>query len=176
MKTFVAASPEIKVGTLLMKGMLDGIDPDKLSVLFEKYGIPSNFQDGDFYYLQPYLDVMRDLSGGSVRGMFDFVAIGMRIVDNTPFPPEVDDIVGGFAFMNEAYHANLEGESEDEGWRTKVVDENYIVARQVSPFPSDLEYGVAYGIVKKFRPEDKEFTVELEELPDEDWEFHIHLE
>lgn len=176
MQTFVAHTPDTQQGALLMLGILDSLDEDRLATLLPKYGLPPHLAPGDFYLLQPFLDMLHDLTESDLGGMFDFVRIGMNIIDNTPFPPEVDDIPSAFEYMRVAYHENLIGEREDEGWTIEEVNDSYYVARQVSPFPADLEYGVAYGIVKRFRPPNKHFTIIREELPDDDWEFHIRLE
>lgn len=176
MKTFESPSPDRMVGSLLMMGILGGLPQDKIVPLLEKYGLPTELRPDELYPLQPCLDLLREVSEGDMAGMADFVAIGMAIAAHAEFPPEVDDLCTALQALNVPYHMNMPDADESEGWRAEQLDEDYLVAENRSPFPSDLEYGVAYATVRRFCPPGKRFIVEREPLPGDNWAFHIYLE
>ncbi|MBN1564455.1 MAG: hypothetical protein JXA10_11490 [Anaerolineae bacterium] len=174
MTTYVAAAPDIQVSSLLMMGILGGMNQEEIMPLLEKYQIPT-LKPNQWHDLQPFLDLLREISEGDLAGMYNFVAIGMSIAEHIDFPPDVNDLEAALVFLNTVYHGALDKEPMSEGWRIEKVDENHYTACCGSPFPSDLEYGVAYATAKRFCPKGKTFTIRRDVFPGGDWKLHVLL-
>lgn len=173
MPLYVASSLNTEVSGLLMKGIIGGMQED-LTPLLEKHRIPEVELD-EWYQLQPFLDLFREMSEGASSNMFNFVSIGMSIVEHADFPPDVTELQGGLDFLNVIYHSVHRNESEDKGWRLTVENNNTLIAHCYSPYPHDLEYGIAYATAKRFCPPGKHFVVETQEYTDDHRAYRIIL-
>ncbi len=173
MPLYTASLPDTMASGLLMAGIIGGMQED-LTPLLEKHAIPEVKLD-EWYRLQPFLDLFREMSEGASSNMFNFVSIGMSIVEHADFPPDVTDMQAGLTFLNVIYHANHRNENEDNGWRLAVEDENTLIAHCYSPYPHDLEYGIAYATVRRFCPPGKHFVVETVEYSDDHRAYRIML-
>lgn len=78
----------------------------------------------------------------------NFVAIGMKVFDTMPLPPEIDSLG---AFLT-AMPSMLQMLSRNAvGVETHVGESSAIVINK-SPYPDDLVYGELWGVAKRFTP------------------------
>lgn len=113
-----------------------------------------------WYSLQDLLNAFRELHDAN----YDFVAVGMRIPDDARFPPNINSIESALQSLNEAYHLNHQ--NEGGGWEVHMISENEIACISSTPYPSDMEYGIIYGLTRRFRPQGVNFTVYHEDTVD----------
>ncbi|GIK65462.1 MAG: hypothetical protein BroJett018_32560 [Chloroflexota bacterium] len=152
----------------------NGIQP-----FIEKHHL-TNIDPQGWYPLQAFLDIYREIAQ-IPGGMFDLVSIGMRIPEEAIFPPDIDSIESALMSIDTAYHMNHRG--GDIGYyQATLVQPRHFVIECRNPYPSDLDYGLIYGLVRRFRPPKTNFTVWRDEnLPSrkngaESCTFHVTWE
>ena len=158
MAEFVAFDPKVEIlgaailpvikalgdRALLAKYRLDKVAPDK------------------WYRQQDYLSMFKEVAQPSVNAMMDLVAIGMKIPENAVFPPDIDSIETALNVLDVAYHTNHRNGEIGVYQAVKVADQHYkMVCR--NPYPTDFDYGIIYGLVRRFCPPNTRFSVTVDE-------------
>lgn len=137
---------------------LEAIGQKEVQPFLEKYNI--NPVDPDRWYnLQTTLDLIQEV--GSLE-YFNLVSIGMRIPDIAEFPPDITTIDQALNLLDVAYQMNHRG-GDFGSYKFEQTGER--AGRMIcnNPYPSDMDYGIIYGLMQKFKPEDSEFIlVELD--------------
>ena len=131
---------------------------EALLPFMKRHGL-DNVQRGEWYPLQKWLDVQRDISeeGG---GSFDLLAIGMAIPQSAIFPPEistVEAVVQGWDF---SYQMNHRGGDVGKYVVTKISNGFKIV--DSTPYPTDISFGVMRGFVKRFRVDNTNYITKYD--------------
>ncbi len=120
-------------------------DRDIILGILNKHNI--DLEQDVWHPQQQILDAYREISE---LGNFDLIALGMRIPDALPFPPHIDSVETALSSLDEAYHMNHRGGDIGEYVFEKTGDRSGKVIC-CNPYPSDLDYGLIYRMVKKFR-------------------------
>ncbi len=134
------------------------IGSDRIHPLLEKHGL-AQIDPQAWYPVQKWLDVLSDMAdeGGA---MFDFVSVGMKMVDNAIFPPELEKLplLEVLKMVDKVYPMNNKG--TDVGYvRCEVVNDKHVKMYVRVPAPDDEWYGIIYGYVRRFAPKGAHFTV-----------------
>jgi hypothetical protein len=164
MSKYVAFNPENEVLGAAMLGFIDCVNKDRIYPFLEKHGL-TQIDPQTWYPLQRWLDVLGDISEQSGGGaMFDFVAVGLRIIETAKFPPAFADLTFEQAVMaiDNLYQANMRG--GDFG--NYVVDKdngNHFKVTARIPYPDDMGYGQLYGMARRFLPEGTSFVVKYDD-------------
>ncbi len=118
--------------------------------------------DPDKWYPQQYeLDMFNtiesELTGDS---LFDFVSVGMVIIDNAVLPPKVEQITyPEIEFMwNDIFKLNHRGKNAGE-ISVEQIDAHHIKITAMTPYPHNFNYGLHYGVARRFLPVDVPFTI-----------------
>jgi len=120
-----------------------------------------------WYPLQSWLDVLSDLAETRQgEAMFDFVAVGMKVVETSPFPPgsESLSLPEAFEVAKQGYFA---GYHRGGGVGEIVIETptpKHLLLKYKTPYPDDFWYGVLYGMSRRFLPRGTHFTVYYDEL------------
>ncbi len=145
-----------------MLSFIESINIDRIRPFLEKHGL-TNIDPDKWYPLQQWLDVLSDISeqGGA---MFDFVSIGMKIIETAKFPPEFEALAFEQAVMaiDDLYHANARGGDIGE-YTVEQVGEKQIEVTCRIPFPDDVAYGQLYGMARRMLPKGSHPTVRYDE-------------
>lgn len=120
--------------------------------------------DPDTWYpLQTLLDVFNDLNarGGA---MFDFISVGMNVIENMVLPPNIESIpaVEIFQMADVIYKMNNRG-SNIGGLTCDVVNDHSIIMTYITPLPDHLWYGIAYGFARRLLPKGTHITAYFDE-------------
>lgn len=136
---------------------------DNLTPILEKHGM-LNLDPDQWYPLSRWMAVLDDIAAES-DSMFDFVSVGMRIVDATELPPQILQMPFETLLMtliprghNVAYRNGYQGYCNAE-----KVSDTHVVYRLNTPMPDDLSYGIFYGYVRRLIPKNWIFTVKYDE-------------
>jgi len=104
--------------------------------------------------------------------MFDLVALGINVIDTTPFPPEVNTIPKAIYGISAVYQQVLRNSMPDEGYHIEQVSDRHLRITDNTPWPHDLIFGYFYAIARRFKPEGSTQNVTRTYLnpvhPDED--------
>jgi hypothetical protein len=86
----------------------------------------------------------------------------MHVPNDAPFPPGIDSIETALTALNEAYQMNHRG-GDIGSYESEVVGPHHIKVVCRNPYPSDFDYGLLYGLVRRFRPAGVAFRVIVDE-------------
>ncbi len=115
----------------------------------------------DTWYNQQ--DVLNAYKKIQEHDFMNMVAIGMQVPDNAIWPPDIETVHDALASINTAYQMNHRG-GEIGGYYYEQTGETAGTMICKNPYPSDLDYGIIYRIVQKFRgPDSDELLVMLDD-------------
>lgn len=175
MKKYQASTPNAEIIGAALKPYYSAITHNDFKHILEQYDL-NEIDPEQWYPQQLTLDVQKRIFQGE-GGSQNLVAIGMKIIDDAIFPPmnSLEEAVNAFA---SSYPMNFRNQSADDLIHAEFVDDQTIRVVNGSPHSDDMIYGYIYGLVRRFREENKSFSVEYEDISkrdsDEDTVFIVH--
>lgn len=133
-------------------------DPDRY---FQKHGFNLD-ADIEWYDLQKCLDMLKDIQDS--EGSECLVSAGNQCPDLAIWPPEIDSIEKAFDSMDMAYHMNHRNGEIGHYIVTHVAD-RHIRVKAENPWPSNFDFGMCWGLAKRFAPKDSKIQVIREPSP-----------
>jgi hypothetical protein len=164
MGKYKAFEPENEVLGAAVLSFIESVNFDNIKPFLDRYGL-TEVDPGAWYPLQLWLDVLSDMDEQSGGGaMFDFVSIGMKIIETAQFPPEFSTLSMKQAIMtaNDLYRANMRGGDFGEYIIDQLNDNHLRITTRI-PYPDDVAYGQLYGMARRFAPPGVHFTVYYDE-------------
>lgn len=159
MAEYIAFDLNVEVNGQTILSTLDGVG-DTVQPILKKHRL-SNLQPDEWYPQQAWLDVLKEVHDGN---FLNLVGIGMKIPENAKFPPEINSIDSALKLLDTAYHMNHRN-GEIGHYRYQPVGDHAIDVICENPYPSDFDYGIIYGLVKRFRPDGTHFKVVRQDTP-----------
>lgn len=154
---YAAFDPKCQVKGSAMTGFLENIRRESILPYLEKHGL-TDIDPEAWYPHQPFLDLMTDLAHNR-EAMFDLVAVGMRMAENAPFPPEVDSIEKALLGFSEAHYVVYRGGDSGIVTAEKLSDRHIRLAFR-TPQTDESGYGVTYGVARRFATNEDDLVVE----------------
>ncbi len=154
--------PDAEVLGGAIHGFIDAINRESIWPHLEKLGM-TDIDPAAWYPKRMYVDLWNSILAAGGSAMYDFVSIGMTIAQRA-WPPELDGqpfetILAGWG---DAFDTVNRG--SDRGYiRTEKIGHNHYAIVHCTPDPDDLNYGVVYGVCKRFLPEGTHFSVRYAE-------------
>ncbi|MEM9953922.1 MAG: hypothetical protein AAF846_20095 [Chloroflexota bacterium] len=130
----------------------------RVEPILEKNNL-ANVESDKWYPQQDYLNVYNDLEADDSSVMSDLVSIGMKILDEAQFPPDIDNIEKALLSMDAYYKLN--NRDAYGGWQVEI-DEKSATCTSTTPFPTDLEYGILYAMARRFAGQGKHVAVKYQ--------------
>ena len=144
--------PKAQVLGRNIKALIAGTG-NKIVDALRKHGI-SNIQDDQWYSQQAVLSALQEFGETA-----NLVAVGTQVIEYTAFPPEVDSVEKALTSIDMAYKMNHR--NGDIGYyRETVQGPRHVVMECKNPYPCDFDYGLIFGIARRFLPEDGDLIVE----------------
>ncbi len=138
-----------------LKALIAGTGNNILDAL-KRHGI-TNIQDDQWYPQSAVLAALQEFGGTA-----NLVSVGTQVIKHTVFPPEVDSVEKALMTIDVAYKMNHR--NGDIGYyRASVQSQRHIVMECKNPYPCDFDYGLIYGVAKRFLPADGDLIVEHEQ-------------
>lgn len=148
MAEYVPFDSNVEVLGQTMISVLDAMGIDGNATLI-KHGLPDIKADG-WYSQERYLAAYKEIAEDNSMNM---VAIGMKVPDMVPWPPNVQTVEDALKGLNIAYEMNHRG-GNFGSYQVDFQENRNAVVTCHNPYPSDFDYGLIYRIVQKFRPDD----------------------
>jgi hypothetical protein len=176
MPRYSSFSPGVQVLGQTMLAFIECINRDNIMPYLSRQGLLGRhglepIRAEKWYPLQSWLYILSDLSEESGHSaMFDFVSIGMKMLETGLFPAEFHtlSIEEVFQRWNDFYLMNHRGGDVGE-FITEVIDKGHIRITARVPYPDDIFYGLFFAIARKFLPQGTRFVVEYsDEAPRRD--------
>lgn len=137
-----------------------------LQEVLAKYNYESLEAD-QWYPSQLALDLYRLITQEG-SGMTDLVAIGMQMVEDAPYPADIDSIPKALGLLNEGYKMGIRNYPEDEGYDIELIGDRHVRVHEHCPYPHDIMYGYIYGLSRRFCPPNGQLTVVRTYLNEDD--------
>lgn len=164
MKKYVSFDSSVEVNGATVLGFIQCVNRDNILPFLRARGL-EHIEPDQWYPLQDYLDVLNDMADRAGGGaMMDFVSIGMKIAETSPFPPEFDELPFADVLVasNTAYQ--MAHRNGDVGYtHAEKVAAGHVRLTMRMPYPSDLSYGVNWGMCRRYLPAGTQFTVTYDE-------------
>ncbi|MDX1995009.1 MAG: hypothetical protein SF029_21690 [bacterium] len=150
--------PKLEVNGQYLLGVIGSLNEDDVRPYREKHNL-SVIEPDKWYSAHQIVAFYNDLLQAP-NGMFNLVAIGMNIVKYIEYPPQVRTMSDALAIATQMHYG---------GWRNghpgdlivEQPDAHHVRFTFVNlPLPSDLVYGICYGMVKRFAPSSADIKVE----------------
>ncbi|MBI5931103.1 MAG: hypothetical protein HY862_17470 [Chloroflexi bacterium] len=161
---FAAFSPDCESLGQGMMMFMTAITHDEFEGSLKKHGL-DHVEMEKWYPQQNWLDVLNDIAASDPGNASQtFVSIGMKVIETARFPAEINnmDIYTLLSIWNNVYSTNHRGKDIGGMEYTKVSDKHIQMKIRI-PFPDDLEYGVYWGIARRFLPPGTNFAVTYDE-------------
>jgi len=158
-KPYVAGTPQAEVIGQTMISFADNLRADVIRPILKKRDL-ENIDPDHWYSHQLWLDILKEMDetlGGQASEAF--VAFGMKVVENAVMPPEIQTIPDALNALHAIHHANLRNIPEEEGYDVRKVEENKYLVFHNTPNPEDGIYGFLWGMARRFRGENSNFSV-----------------
>ncbi len=157
MAQFVSFDPNVKVRGKILLAYIAALG-ESARPLLEKHGFAS-VQPDAWYLLQSILDVFKEIYEKDFTAMLDLVHIGMEVPKHVLWPPEIQTIEDALFSIDEAYHMNHK-DGEIGTYRTSQAKRREFQIFCENPYPCDFDYGLLYGIARRYLPPDGHLIVE----------------
>lgn len=134
-----------------------GFDVDYYQRQHNYYPQPDEWAD-----LQTYLNIMQSLRKreGHFMGL---IALGQTIPHVIDFPTHLQTVEAVFQNFNMLYHSVHQGHIGQ--YVVEFISHTHIRVKAYTPYPSDYEYGLLYGIAHRFLPAEADIKVCREQFP-----------
>ncbi|MFN8527559.1 MAG: hypothetical protein U0670_02995 [Anaerolineae bacterium] len=147
MVAYKAVQPNEEVHMGVIQSLAMALGEDIAASYMKKYG----FEDNPDTW-KPHQDLLNMFKEIDTENFLNIVAVGIKVAEMAPLPPEmtIPEALASLEFAYQSSHRNVDKEIchfEKTGERSG----KYI---SVSPYPSDFEYGMVYGLVRKYHPKD----------------------
>jgi len=157
MRTLTCA-PTAEVLGVNLRAFSDNIQGDALEAIMKKYKF-FDIEPMEWYPLNRLLAALNEINEHH-NASTNYVAIGMKIGEITPLPPEMDSpsISDVLHIWDDLYQALHRGADVGKMGYEKINDKKYNVFTSI-PYPDDMTYGILYAFGKRFLPQITPFTV-----------------
>jgi len=156
-------------GFLAAIEMLSMVDFDPF---LTQFGVEDIVADA-WYPQQLELDVLHTIY--EACGKVALIQIGRRIPDVVEYGVEVKTIEDAIGLLDVGYKYNHRG--PDVGsFKHDWLEKRTIRMTSRTPYPNDLDFGILWRLIEKFRPDDSEnFSVEYDNDGNDDPDICIYL-
>lgn len=152
--------PEAETIGLNMQAFTENLQSDEVRPIMEKYGVVE--AEANLFGWYPTINLLNALNeiAENPNVVSNYVAIGMKIGQEIPMPPEMEnptleDVLMGWNDLYQQVHRNADvGKIEC----IKHSDKHFETIHTVV-FPDDMSYGLLYGYARRFLPRGTSFTV-----------------
>lgn len=160
--TKFVAQPETEILGQAILAVTQSINYDDFGGLFEaglkQYNFPTVIDPEQWYPLQMLLDIYKSFYD-EANASPNLVSIGMKVIEASPFPPEVDSVVTAVAALNSIYEYYVRNYEAGTEYQIETLSATEVRVTDHTPFPHDLVYGYMYAIARRFAPEGEHITV-----------------
>ncbi len=175
MQRLVSSLPETEVFGGAFISLITNIKSDEILPYLQKYGIdPAEVRCENWYSLQTLLDIYHDIQDSQFNVTENLVSIGMRIMEQAPFPENMQSLDEALMSLGPTYRLGHRHHTE-QGWISERVESRDYIITADNPYPDELCYGLLWGLVRRFAPKGTHFKVQqlVPATPDDPIRFEV---
>lgn len=141
-----------------LKAFADNLMGSATRPVMEKHGVV-NLEPFKWYPAQMLIDALNELSALS-GSLFNLTAIGMKIGEITPMPPEIEPAtLEKVVMIWDRLYQDLHRNADVGGILCEKISDKHFKTIHTVIYPDDLSYGVLYGFGRRFLPQGTRFSV-----------------
>ena len=148
---------------LAIKAYIAGVSGDALPLL-AKYGFDGEIEDQGWYARRDLLVMLDETMQSSPR--IDMISVGLQFAHFAPFPADLDSVETALASLDPVYQASHQHLPDSDRWEFERVNDNNYLARDYTPYPVNFSYGLVFGLVERYAPQEAHVSVHTEERED----------
>lgn len=158
----LSCNPSIEVIGVAVRAFTEHVTVDEMKGLLKKHGL-ENIGDDEWYQMLNLLDLLNELTETS-NWSENYVAMGMKRAEVAKMPPEAANMTFGQFLMNWNKIYQLQHRNGDVGQlqAEKLTDTHFKVTFDII-YPDDFIYGVAYGMARRFLPNQTKFVIKYDD-------------
>jgi hypothetical protein len=162
MPIYKARDPNTEIIGASILGAVQCMNKEHVLPILEAHGL-TDTKPNVWYPLDDWLAALSDMSERG-SAMFDFVAIGVKVVETAVMPPEYEALPYEHRMMalNTAYQAQYRNGDVGELIVERAGARHFKVT-DTGPAPSDLLYGALWAQARRGLPAGTDFTVKYDE-------------
>lgn len=149
--------PKLEVNGAYLMGVINSLNENDVRPYREKHGLATI--DPNHWYPASQIVAFYDDLEQAPNGMFNLVAIGMNVVASIEYPPHVRTMQDALTVAQQMHYAGWRNGHPGDLKVTLLNDRHVRLVFDNLPLPADLVYGLCYGMVKRFLPENYNITV-----------------
>lgn len=143
---------------LLLNSWYDNLQGDEVRPIMEKHGMV-NLEPHTWYPVQMLLDATNEIAE-RFNMTPNFVAIGMKIGQEVPIPPGMENpTLEEVLMIWDDLYQGLHRGGDVGGIKIVKVSDTYFKTIQSGIYPDDMSYGVLYAYGQRFLPRGTSFDV-----------------
>ncbi len=158
--------PNLQVSGVTLDSMVRNLEAEMIEPVIAEHGLATIKHD-EWYPLQIVFDAFNDMMKRYNNTQL-FVAMGMKIAEQSEFPPELQGQVTLPMMLigwQEHYEANHRGGTLPPVETIQIADNHYQLVLQANHlYPFNLVYGMVYGFCRLLLPEGTYFVVEYDDV------------
>lgn len=154
----LSCPPEAETLGALLHAFTDNLQGEDTRPIVEKHEIADVDPNG-WYRVMNLLNALNEIAENP-NVVFNMVAIGMKIGEVVPMPPEMKDpsLPDVLMIWDDLYQGLHRNANLGDIVCKKVADKHYTTTHS-NPYPDDMSYGILYAYGKRFLPTGTQFTV-----------------
>jgi len=158
----MTTDPKAETLGLLLNSFSENLQGDTTRPAMEKHGMV-DLEPMEWYPVQKLLDALNELND-SHSAIFDMTAIGLKIGENVPIPPEIGEptLEKVLNIWDDLYQGLHRGANVGK-ITVEKVDNKHFITRHTNPYPDDMSYGILYAYGRRFLPKGTDFIVYYDE-------------
>ncbi len=155
---YKASSPTAEYPSTVVSSFFVNLRSDIIQPILEKHGLSAvNLED--WYPQQLILDILQDMEK---RFTFEeLVAVGMKVAEVVPLPPNINSIESFLAFTDPIYKAGTRHTPEWETVTVEKVAERHFRLMFNVPIPPFVNYGFMFGTLRRLRGHNQQPIIQL---------------
>ncbi len=161
---FEPSAPDAEyLGTIVFV-FTQNLRADVIQPILKRNGL-EDIQPDKWYPQRDYLNALREIE--QKHTFEELVAIGMKVSEVIPLPPDIHDIESALYFLDVGLHATSRKIHPEECIKVEKVSPTHFRTINNVPTPPFLAYGTIWGFVRRFKKKGENPTVLLtqKEMP-----------
>ena len=160
MKKCVVSAPNFEGNGAWLLATFGSVKKEEIGPIFKKHGLdPALINPNQWYPVQPFFDVFKDIATGDANISENLVALGMTVGDTFPLPPVINSFRDFMQNIHAAYDIATRNRAPNDGYQVQFLSENHVVITDNTPFPSDFFFGLLWGFARRLLPKEQKFSV-----------------
>jgi len=164
-KAGIASGPDGKMLGAVLLAFVQNINAEELEPFLTQFHM-SKIEPHEWYSEQLILDFENAILTSRFNSSENLVAIGVKGIDTTPFPPDIKTFEDAIESMNGMSKYVTQNMPDEAKMYIAVHSADGPTITANLPYPKDILYGYIWALARRYKPAGRRFSVKFVENPD----------